>query len=144
VPDGALVIVTWTGPAGGSIVQLQAGGLGSTLPARSIARATKRWVPTPRPLKTGAAVQAVNDPPSSEHSNVAGSFADSVKDAVVLVVLVGGPETIFVVGAVRSIGHVRDGGVGSTFPARSIDRTFSACAPATSPVRARVAPHATK
>jgi hypothetical protein len=46
----------------------------------SVALTVKVWLPTKRPVNTRGEVQLTKETPSSEHSNVAGSFA--VKEIV--------------------------------------------------------------
>jgi hypothetical protein len=92
-------------------------------------------------------VQAPNPASSSSHSKVAVSEAENAKVPAVWPVVPLGPESIVVSGGSVSGGgggggggggepivHERRAGVGSRFPAESVDRTSKACPPAVSPV----------
>ena len=83
--------------------QVCCAGEPSTLPAGSVARTRRSWLPTDRPLSCLGDVQAVKAPPSSEHSNVENSWLDEKPiDALVLSVSASGPESIVVSGGVLS------------------------------------------
>lgn len=57
----------------------------------------------------------------------------NVKTALVDATVPDGPESIAVSGGVLSMVHVRDAGVGSTFPAPSRARTANVCVPSPKP-----------
>src|SRR5687767_11192250 len=75
----------------------------------------------------------------SEHSNVAsGSSLENVNVAFVRTVVWSGPDSIDVSGGVVSLGgsttsHMREAGVGSALPFRSIARTSKVCEPTLRP-----------
>jgi hypothetical protein len=89
-----------------STFQVYAAGLPSTLPARSIARTRKVWLPALNPIKVCVLLHAAKAAPSSRHSKVLpASFDVNAKLALVLFVAVGGLEVIVVVGFVASTVH---------------------------------------
>ena len=90
-----------------SIFQVYAARLPSTLPAGSMARTRKVWLPAVNPVKFCGLVHAAKAAPSSLHSKVLpASFEVNVKLALVLFVAAGGLVVIVVVGFVASIVHV--------------------------------------
>jgi hypothetical protein len=104
------------------------------LPAGSIARTSKVWVPS---VSAGEIVSGLEHdvqlPPSIRHSKVeAGSDALNANEGVVLPEGLGGPESIVVFGAVRSIVQVWLAGVASVLPAASVARTSKVWLPAPS------------
>jgi hypothetical protein len=102
-------------------------------------------VPTASPAYWRGELQAANAAPSSEHSKLKpASFAENEKDALVLVVVAGGAESIVVSGATLSIVQPWLAAVASAFPAASDARTRNWCVPAASPVYARGEPQAEK
>jgi hypothetical protein len=108
-----------------SIVQVWLAGVASVLPAASVARAWKVWLP---PVSAGeidsGLVQDVQLPPSTRHSKVE-PLSEELKLKLGVVLLDGsdGLESIVVFGAVRSTVQVWLGGVASVFPAASVART---------------------
>src|SRR5262249_23238521 len=114
-------------------VHVYVSGVASVLPAASVARTWKVWLPLARPVYDTPLVHDVNAALSSLHSNVARhSLAWNVNAAVVLVEVDGGYVSIVVSGAVRSITHVRVAGDVSAFPAASVAYTLNVCEPAAS------------
>src|SRR5260370_785454 len=112
--------------ARGSIVQVELAGVASVLPAASVARTSKVWLPS---LSAGESVsgleQAVQLPLSIRHSK-AEPLSDELKVKVGVVLLEGleGLESMVVLGAVRSIVQVEPAGVASVLPAWSVARTW--------------------
>jgi hypothetical protein len=74
-------------------------------------------------------LHAVKLPPSSAHSKVASdSLEENSKFALVSLVVASGPESIVVLGGVKSaISHENSAGVGSTLPSASLARTKKSC-----------------
>ena len=92
--------VPQSGGGGASTVQLWLAGVRSWFPAASVARTWNVWAPTLSPVRSTGEVQAANAAASSLHSKVDGfSLAENAKDALVLIVVAGGPESIVVCGA---------------------------------------------
>src|SRR5262245_23567353 len=122
-------------------------GVGSGLPAASIARTRNSWALAKRPAYECGASQAPNAEPSSEHSKVdPASVDEKVKVAFTSTVVGWGAESIVVSGGVVSAGagetvHVNDAGVGSTLPARSSARTSNVCGPSLRPAYDRGLTH---
>jgi hypothetical protein len=115
-PDWMSVIVV--SGASVSIVHVQTVGSSSTFSCsdRSVARTRNSCVPALRPVYVSPEEQATSRS-SSQHWNVAGSFA--LKTNVALVEEVGllGPEVIVVFGGVRSATvHSNCAGVRSSWP----------------------------
>ena len=108
-----------------SIVQVNDAGVASTFPRVSIARTWNVWLPDASPEYDFGVVHAVNPPASSWHSNVPVFVDVKVNDADVLDVGFDGCNVMVVLGAKVSIVQVNDAGVGSTFPAASIARTWN-------------------
>ena len=88
-----------------------------------------RWSITGWPGTIGPCSQPSNRPPSSEHSNSAGSSDLRTNAAAVLVVVAAGPETIVVSGTPWSTFHDHSSGVVSRIPYRLLARTSSVCSP---------------
>jgi hypothetical protein len=117
-----------------STVHEEEAGLGSVLPARSVARTSKVWDPSPRPGCSAGEVQGSKVASSNEHSKVeAASSAAKAKVAEVFLVGSSGRSVMVVSGAVVSTVHEEEAGLGSVFPARSVARTSIVCAPSSSP-----------
>src|SRR3989442_9371939 len=98
-----------------SITQVELSGVASVLPAASVARASKVWLPS---LSAGESVsgevQAVQPPPSIRHSNVEPDSVElNVKVGVVLLEGLEGPVSMVVLGAGRSTGQVWGDGEGA-------------------------------
>jgi hypothetical protein len=77
-------------------------------------------------------LHAAKAPWSSRHWKLTLSFAENVNVGVGSLVSPEGPESIVVSGPVVSTAKLRLAGVGSTFPATSIARTWKLCAPSVS------------
>ena len=93
-----------------STVQVRVASLASTLPAASVARTRKVWLPSASPLSARGEVQLCQAPESSLHSNVAASSSESkptLAEADATVPL--GPDSIVVSGATVSTVQVRVG-----------------------------------
>jgi hypothetical protein len=118
-----------------STVQLRDAGEASTLPALSTAATVKVCVPSASPESVTEPGLQLSDAPSSVHWNVPASVDVYANVAPVEVVVPDGPELIVVSGAVRSIVHVFEAGVASTFPAASMARTWNVWLPAESPLK---------
>ena len=133
--DGLLSIVV-SGTAV-SIVQVNDAGVGSTLPAPSIARTWKEWLPSERPAYSFGLVHAAKPASSSLHSKLATPVPASVplklNDAEPELVGSPGLASIVVAGEDVSIVHVNDAGVGSTLPTPSIARTWNVWLPSSRP-----------
>jgi hypothetical protein len=129
--------------SGASIVQLWTTGVGSTLPARSIACTRSSCAPTASAWSVCGVVQASKSALSSEHwyvSSAAGvpaSLPDRVKVAALLPVVALGPETIVVSGAVVSAGgtivQVTLAAGSSTRPNPFVACTSKVCSPSSRP-----------
>src|SRR5438093_1098564 len=87
-----------------SMLQLKLAGLGSTLPAASLARTSKVCGPAPRLVYVFGLAHALNPPPSIWHSKLrmpAGvtlSVPEKLKGALVLLVGLVGPLSTLVFG----------------------------------------------
>jgi hypothetical protein len=115
------------------IVQLWVAAVPSVFPARSVAR-TRNWCALREsPVYCLGDSQLEKAPVSSAHSNVAPGSAENSKRAVVSVVSAGGPDPIVVSGAVRSTVQLWLAGLRSTFPARSVARTWKLYGPSARP-----------
>ena len=78
-------------------------GVSSTRPAGLLARTRKTWSPTPTPMSSSGDSQVSNAPASSAHSKVAPAVGEENSSvAVVSVVGVSGPSSMFVSGGVPS------------------------------------------
>ena len=104
-----------------SIVQAKLAGLASRLPAWSLARTSKVWLPSARPLYCFGEVQAARHPASSRHSNEATpeplSLPEKPKEAALRPERSAGWAVIWVSGAVVSIVQVKLAGLASRLPA---------------------------
>jgi hypothetical protein len=102
-------------------------GVGSVLPAGSVARTWKSCRPGASPVYGRGEVHAVKGAPSRAHSNVDPvSLAEKMNVAVVMLVGWSGRESMVVSGGVVSawIVQANVAGVGSVFPAGSVARTW--------------------
>src|SRR5207253_9808306 len=118
----------------GSMVQLWLAGVVSVLPAWSVARVLKVWLPS---LSAGESVsgeaQAVQLPLSMRHSKVEPLSDElNVNVGVVLPEGLEGFESIVVFGAVRSTVQVWVAGEASVLPAASVARTSNVWLPSAS------------
>src|SRR4029453_5349352 len=102
-------------------------GVGSMLPAASIARTAKRWPPAASRLYERGETQRPNDAESRRHWNLEGPRGGNLKLADVAVVFAAGRELILVSGGVASTDHEYE--MDPTLPARSVARTVTACPP---------------
>ena len=117
-----------------STVKLRDAGVGSTLPAGSVARTSKVCAPSAseavvcgeRARSPGAAVDAALEASSPAWS------AEKANVGVASFVGPDGPLSIVVSGAAVSTVKLREAGVGSTFPAGSVARTSKVWAPSAS------------
>src|SRR5689334_14203432 len=125
------VIATVGGPR--SIDHVWLAGVPSVLPAASVARTSKVWLPSFSEDVVCGLVQGLQVPPSTRHSNVdPPSLGCKVKVGVSALSMAGVAALIAVSGAVRSIVHVCDAGVPSVLPAASVPRTSKVWPPAPS------------
>jgi len=113
-------------------------GVPSTLPTASMARTWNVCEPCDRLEYDCGLVHATNPPPSSWHSNDATpvpvtSLPVNENAAEVLATGFVGLEVMLVSGAVVSMTHVYDAGVGSVLEAPSIARTWNVCEPSARP-----------
>ena len=130
-PDGPLSIVV--SGAAVSTVKLRDAGVGSTLPAGSVARTSKVWAPSASDVVVSGVVHEPQAPPSTRQSKLEpGWLAEKANVGVVSFVGPEGPLSIVVCGAAVSTVKLREAGVASTFPARSVARTSNVCAPSAS------------
>src|SRR6266496_3923271 len=132
--DGEALVVSPEGPesivvSGGAVstVKLREAGVGSVLPAASVARTRKVWEPSARAL-AGVCVspgpeEAPNGSESKRHSKLAPGSEEKPNDGEALVVSPEGPESIVVSGGAVSTVKLREAGVGSVLPAASVART---------------------
>jgi hypothetical protein len=106
-----------------SIVQVKLAGIGSALPAASVAVTWKVCDPGARPVYACGLVQAAVTP-SSEQLKLEPDSVE-VKEKLAPVAFVGllGLLVIVVSGALVSIVHVAEAGVASVLPAASVART---------------------
>src|SRR5262245_51504129 len=119
-----------------SVVQVNAAGVGSTLPAPSTPRARKVCEPSGRlvsGIETGE-VQAVKAALARLHCKVASAAVVIVKDAGPLLGS-GGVEagSIVVSGATVSTVQLKLAGVGSVLPTESVAATVKVCGPSARP-----------
>src|SRR3954454_12359629 len=125
------VSVTVGGPR--SIDQVWLAAVASVLPAMSVARVSKVWLPSARAAAVCGLEQGAQLPPSTRHSNVEPPSEElNAKVGVASLSSAGGPESIVVFGAVRSIAQVWEAGVPSVLPARSVARTSKVWLPSVS------------
>ena len=101
-PDGPEVIVVSTGA---STVQVLLAGVASMLPAPSLARAWKLWLPSAKPAYTFGDAQVLKAALSKLHSKVElVSLDEKLNVAELLLAVPDGPESIWVSGGVVSAG----------------------------------------
>ena len=107
-----------------STVQAYEAGVGSVLPAPSIARTSKVWLPSASRPATSGLVHGVQGPASTRHSKAAPGSSDSnSKVGASSFDGSAGTSTIVVCGATVSTVQVYEAGVGSVFAAPSVART---------------------
>jgi hypothetical protein len=125
---GAVMIVVFGALV--SIVHVYVSGEASVFPAASVARTSKVWSPSASPARLSGLVQALQEPPSSRHSNVEPPSLEE-KEKLAPVAFVGSPgwAVIVVSGAAVSIVQVKVAGVASVLPAASVARTSKVRAP---------------
>ncbi|MFL5982826.1 MAG: hypothetical protein ACJ74R_14065, partial [Gaiellaceae bacterium] len=100
-----------------SIVQVWLAGVASVLPAGSVARTSKLWLPAASAAVVWGLVHGFQPPPSIWQSKLEpGSPALKAKLGVVSLDGLAGPESSVVCGAVRSIVQVKLAGDASVFP----------------------------
>ncbi len=125
-----------------STVQVRVAGEASVLPAWSIARTAKVWLPSARPLYDAGLVQAVKTAPSRLHSKVRlpGSEMSSVpvkmKEAEALLMdePSAGPLVMEVFGFTVSMIQVKLAAEVSVLPAASVATTVKVWLPSATPV----------
>jgi len=118
-----------------SIVHVRLAGVGSTLPAASVALTRKLCGPSERPEYVNGDEQPENAAPSRLQAKLEPlSLEVNVKVALVTFVGFAGADPILVSGALVSIVHVYEAGVGSVFPAGSVARTWKVCVPSVNPL----------
>ena len=128
VPDGPLSIMVFG--AAVSTVKLRNAGVGSTLPAESVARTSKVCEPSARAAVVSGAEQSPQGPPSKRHSNVVpSSLEEKPNVGVGSFVAPAGPESIVVSGGLLSTLKLRWAGEASLFPAGSMARAWKLCGP---------------
>src|SRR6266545_3101892 len=116
-----------------SIDQVSLAGVESLLPAASVPRTSKVWLPSARAAVVCGLVQEVQLPPSRPHSKLEpGSEELKLKLGVASLSSAGGAESIVVFGAVRSAIQVWVAGVPSVLPAASVPRTSRVWLPSAS------------
>ena len=105
-PSAGAVSDTVGGVVSGAVVstvQVRLAGVGSVLPAGSVARTVNVWEPSANPVYVLGEVQAVSDPPSSVQPNVEPVWlALKANVAVSEVAVPVGPASMVVSGAVLS------------------------------------------
>src|SRR5438105_5088860 len=117
VPLGAAVMVVRGGVA--STIQVQAGGLGSRLPARSTARTSMVYEPSASPAMASGVGQAANGAGGRRHSKVAPALvAVKVSVAAREFVSAGGPAMEVPGGRVSTVKPSAP--AGPTLPAASV------------------------
>src|SRR5215210_7420913 len=130
-PAGPLSIVV--SGAAVSTVKPRDAGVGSTLPAKSVARTSNVCAPSASGAVVSGAEQPLQAPPSTRHSNVVPSSSEEKPNVgVVSFVAPAGPESIVVSGGLLSTAKTRWAGEASVFPAGSIARTWKVCGPSPS------------
>lgn len=113
-----------------SMIHVVLAGVGSVLPAASVARTWTVCSPASKALRVVGVEQGAQRPLSSWQSNVPpGSLELNEIEALVEFVGFAGPAVIVVAGAVRSTTHVAVAGVASVFPAMSVALTEKLCGP---------------
>jgi len=104
-----------------STVHAKLAGVESVFPAASVARTSKVWLVSLRPVYTCGEVHEENVPPSSRHSKVApASLELNVKVASVEFVGSSGDESINVCGGVASTVTVTEFELPEALPAASV------------------------
>jgi hypothetical protein len=117
-----------------STVHVALAGVGSGLPAVSVAVTTTVCEPSPRPLYVLGDVHATAVPVSSLHVKVEPASDDVNEiDAVDELIVPDGACVIEVSGAPLSTVHVRVAGVASLLLAASVAVTVNVCEPSASP-----------
>ena len=131
-PDGPLSIVVCG--AAVSTVKLRDAGVGSTLPAGSVARTSNVWAPSASEAVVSG--RACRRPTRRRRRGTRRSspawLAENANVGVASFVGPEGPLSIVVCGAAVSTVKLRDAGVGSTLPAGSVARTSNVWAPSAS------------
>ncbi len=116
-----------------STVNARDAGVGSTFPAVSVARTSKVCAPSASDPVVSGVEQEPHAPPSTRHSKLEPAWlAENANVGVASLVGPEGPLSIVVFGAAVSTVKLREAGVASTFPARSVARTSNVCAPSAS------------
>ena len=130
--EGAVSMVVLGGVV--STTQERVAGVGSTLPAASMALTPNVCELSLRLEYARGDVQAEYATPSRLHSNVdPASLEEKLTLAEVEFVAAGGADVIVVSGGTSSTTHAWLAGVGSVLPAVSVARTSNAWAPTESP-----------
>ena len=106
-----------------STVNERTAGLGSVLPAASVARTSKVCGPSASGDVVCGEAQAAKGAAPRRHSSVAPGSLENEKVGIGSLVGPSGPESIVVSGATVSTVQVWVAGLCSTLPARSIERT---------------------
>src|SRR5436190_123116 len=123
-------ITTGAPPCGKLMVQLRDAGEGSVLPARSVARTSKAWLPSASPVNDLGESHGAAAPSSSLHLVVAlGSLTEKSICAVDAFVIGSGPLFTVTFGALRSTLQENAAGC-EWFPASSAALTRNSCVPA--------------
>ena len=122
------------GSAGMITVKSLRAGVGSTLPAASVAVTTTLCAPSLSPVSCSGLAHGAAAAPSTEHTNVAASVAVKANENSRVVRIGGGAHAMIVSGAVVSTVNVARAGVASTRAPGPTARTASVCAPSASPV----------
>jgi Glu-tRNA(Gln) amidotransferase subunit E-like FAD-binding protein len=117
------------------IVQAKLAGVGSVLPAASVAVTVNVWFPSASPVYAFGLVQADPAPPSIVQLNVLPASVE-VNEKLAFELFDGfvGLEVIVVSGAAVSIVQVKLAGVASVLPAASVAATVNVWLPAVRPV----------
>ena len=135
VPAGPAVIVVSGGVVSTAVstVKSREAGVGSVLPAVSVARTSKVWAPSVSAAVVCGEVQAANASLSMRHLKVEPVSVESKEKVGVLSLVVPvGPPVIVVFGGAVSTVKSREAGVGSVLPAVSVARTSKVWAPSVS------------
>ena len=119
-----------------STVKLRVAGVGSVLPAESVARTENVCRPSGSALYATPETQAVNGAPSRLQANVEPVSVElKPNEALVLFTVPDGPEVIVVSGGVRSIVQLRLAGDGSVrLVAGSVEATVKVWEPSARPL----------
>ena len=102
------------------------------MPAASIARTRKEWLPCLRPPKLFGEEQACQAPPSRRHSNVLPVSEDENENVADFPLTE--TDVIVVLGATVSTFHALSAGEGSFVRAESFALTLNVCEPCERPV----------